>query len=296
MSCERYMDLISARLDGVLTQTEEDELMQHLKCCDQCRAIARDLEEMSVAFAGAQAVQPPEELSRGVMERIHAQRAGQRRNVVRRVGGLAAALVLCAGLYPMLRAMAPAGKSGMAMEAADTSAPMQPARYTEQEPAADGALMDTVGGAGKTTGATQNGQAASRNAEEYKYYSATRAKKKLRVSDTDSDGMSKPEAWVLDSVQTLEEFLTRFAQEDLAEAVKEYDADFFRTGRLLAVVVQEPSSSITHEVTGLDEARVSIKRHVPEAGDCDMARWIILVEGDGFFGPARALDVELTEE
>lgn len=294
MSCERYLDLISARLDGALTKEEEEELMQHLECCAQCRAIACDLEEMRAAFAGIQPVQPPEELSRGVMERIHTQRMAQRRNMVRRVGGLAAALVLCAGLYPMLRAMAPAGRSGMVMEAADTAAPAQPARYAEQEPAADGALMDTVGGAGKTSGATQYDQAASRNREEYKYYSATRAKKKLRVSDTDSLG--KPEAWVLDSVDSLEEFLTRFDREDLTDAVQEYDADFFRTGRLLAVVVQEPSSSITHEVTGLDEVRVSVERRVPEAGDCDMASWLILVEGDESFGPARTLAVELTKE
>ena len=294
MGCEEYTQLISARQDGELTSEEKARLEEHLAECPQCRILVRELEEMKAAFVLQEPVPAPEELSRGVLERIRAQRAAQRRSVVRRIGGLAAALVLCAGLYPVLRAMAPAGMSGMAMEAADTAAPMEPARYVEQEAAADGALLDTVSGTGKTSGQTQNSQAASRNAQEYKYACATKTKEKLRLSDT--DGFGKTEAWVLDSVQAMEEFLAPLDGKALSEVIREYDAEFFRTGRLLAVVVREPSSSIAHEVTGLDEVRVWVKRNVPPAGDSDMACWLILVEGDENFGSARALDVEWIEE
>ena len=36
--CERYTDLISARLDGELTGEEERELEAHLACCPACRS------------------------------------------------------------------------------------------------------------------------------------------------------------------------------------------------------------------------------------------------------------------
>ena len=294
MGCEEYTRLISTRLDGELTPEEAARLDAHLAVCPQCRVLVRELEEMRTAFAWPEPVQPPVELSRGVLDRIRAQRIARRRVMVRRVGGLVAALVLCAGLYPMLRAMAPMGESGMAMEAADTAAPMEPTRYVEQEAAADGALLDTNVEKGKTIGEPQNSQTASRTMEEYKYSSATQAKKKLRLSDTDS--LPKPAAQVLDSVQGLQAFLARFDGDDWSGVTREYDEEFFRTGRLLAVVVQEPSSSITHEVTGLDEVRVRVKRHVPQAGDSDMACWLLLVEGDERFGSTRALDVEWTEE
>lgn len=294
MGCEEYTQLISARLDGELTPEEAARLDEHLAVCPQCRILVRELEEMEAAFAQQETAQAPQELSRGVLERIRVQRAARRRVMVRRMGGLAAALVLCAGLYPVLRAMAPAGMSGMAMEAADTAAPMEPARYVEQETAADGALLDTVGGTGKTSGEVQNSQAASRNGEDYKYFYAAREKNKLRVSETDS--LPTPAAEVLDSVQALQEFLARLDGDKLSNVAQEYDEEFFRTGRLLAVVVREPSSSITHEVTGLDEVQVWVKRNVPQAGDSDVACWLILVEGDENFGSARALDVEWIEE
>ena len=101
---------------------------------------------------------------------------------------------------------------------------------------------------------------------------------------------------MLDSVQAMEAFLAPLDGETLSEVTREYDAEFFRTGRLLAVVVREPSSSITHEVTELGEMQVWVKRRVPQAGDSDIACWLILAEGDECFGSTRALDVEWIEE
>lgn len=101
-----------------------------------------------------------------------------------------------------------------------------------------------------------------------------------------------PFAYLLDSVQALNRFLGRLPETDLSMVTDIYKADFFRTNRLLAVVVQEPSSSITHRVTELTEDRVVILRDIPEAGDCDMALWLILAEVEGA-GPETPLNVEL---
>ena len=287
MNCEQYNDLISARLDGELSAQEAAQLDAHLAECPRCRELLRELEEMTAAFAQEEPVQAPEVLSRGVLERIRAQRIARRR-VIRRVGGFAAALVLCAGVYPMLRG----ASSGMAVAEADTAAPMQPARYVEQEAVADGALLD-VAGKTKTTGGTAQESQIGTADEAYEYKMAL-PQRRLRVSDTVI--RLAPTAQVLDSVDTLNEFLARFVEDDLSAVSREYDVNFFRTGRLLAVVVQEPSSSIAHEVTHVDEMQVRVSREVPPAGDSDMARWLILVEGDETLGSARGLDVELTEE
>ena len=102
----------------------------------------------------------------------------------------------------------------------------------------------------------------------------------------------EPFAHLLNSVDTLDHFLSQLPQSDLSAVKDTYTADFFRANRLLAVVVQEPSSSISHRVTELTSDSVTILRDVPETGDCDMVLWLILAEVAGS-GPEQALSVEL---
>ena len=289
MSCERYLELLSARLDGALTQQEEKELMQHLQGCDACRAIARELEDIHSALAQAPQVQPPEELVRGVMERIGAQRAARRAGV-RRFGTLAAAVVLCVGLYPVLESILPVGSTGGTMEAADAQAPMQPDSYAEQE-RADGALLDIASASKASGGESRNGAAVAEDTQGYSYAVEARPER-LRLNHT--DGGHGNRAWVVDSPQALEQVLAVLDGQGLAEVLGKYDADFFRTGRLLAVAVCEPSSSITHAIAGLDEVQVWVQRQIPQTGDSDVACWLILTEGDENFGPTRTLAVEWT--
>lgn len=249
MNCERYLDLISARLDGELTAQEEAELSAHLQECPECRAIADDMNNLRSAFSALEEVDAPAELSQSVMSKIKAERGAARRRFVRRISGLAACFVLCFGVLRI----ADATYSEHTRHTADPNLPSV-ARHMEPQPVALNRL---------------------------EVYS-------LPVPDT----AVEPFAQMLNSVDGLERFLAQLPQTDLSAVKDTYHAEFFRTNRLLAAVVQEPSSSITHRVTELTEDRVVILRDIPETGDCDMALWLILAEVEGT-GADLPLEVEL---
>ena len=106
MACQRYYELISARLDGELSDGEERELEAHLKDCPGCRALAEQLSGLHEEFSALEEFSAPDGFVRGVMDQVRAQE--QKRNKViplfrrpqfKAVAGLAACLALCAGLY-----------------------------------------------------------------------------------------------------------------------------------------------------------------------------------------------------
>lgn len=105
----------------------------------------------------------------------------------------------------------------------------------------------------------------------------------------------EPVAHLLDSVDALNRFLARLPQTDFSAVTNTYDEEFFRTNRLVAMVVQEPSTSITHRVMELTEDRVVVLRDVPEVGDCAMALWLLLGPTD-LAGPERPLVLEFIHE
>ena len=249
MNCEKYLDLISARLDGELTQQEDAQLTAHLQECPACRAIADDMNALHSVLPDLGAVDAPAELSQTVMRKIKAERAAARRHVVRRISGLAACLLLCVGVLRI----ADAAYSDHDRHETDPNLPSV-ARHMEPQPVALNRLDAYA----------------------------------LPVPAT----TVTPSAHLLNSADGLDRLLSQFPQTDLSAVKDTYNADFFLSSRLLAVVVQEPSSSITHRVTELTEDRVVILRDVPEAGDCDMALWLILSEVAGP-GPEQSLTVEL---
>ena len=249
MNCERYLDLISARLDGELTAQEEAELNAHLQECPACRAIAQDMNNVHSALSVLGEVEAPEELSQAVMRKVKRERATARRRFARRISGLAACLVLCVGVLKI----ADATYSEHNRHSSDPDLPSV-ARHIEPQPVALNRLDA---------------------------YSLT-----VPADTVD------PFAHMLNSVEALDHFLAKLPQTDLSAVKDNYNADFFKTNRLLAVVVQEPSSSITHRISELTDTRVTVLRDVPEAGDCDMALWLILAEVAGS-GPETPLEVEL---
>ena len=99
MTCDEYFALFSARLDGALTGDEERELEEHLAAC---RAAGAQLAALRGAFPELEEVPAPEGFTQGVMDRIRAEK-----KVIplfkcpqfRALAGLAACLVLVAGLY-----------------------------------------------------------------------------------------------------------------------------------------------------------------------------------------------------
>lgn len=70
LSCDEALELISARLDGPLTQEETARLEEHLSVCPACRTLADDLTELHEELPQL-AARPPAGLKKGVMGQIH---------------------------------------------------------------------------------------------------------------------------------------------------------------------------------------------------------------------------------
>lgn len=255
MNCEKYLDLISARLDSHLTAQEEGELNAHLQQCPACRAIAQDLAGLHSVLSDLGEADAPAELSQTVMSKIKAERAAARRRFVRRLSGLAACLVLCVGV----------------LRIAD-------ARYSDLTRPAEASHLPGVARHMEPQPLTLSADLSYSNVQQ------------LRLSALSTS--FAPTADLLGSTEAVAQCLARFPYDDLTSVIKTYNEEYFRTHRLLAVVVYEPSSSITHTLSELTPDNVTLLRHVPEAGDSDMALWLILAEVDGT-GPETPLTVDL---
>lgn len=76
ISCHEAEELISAQLDGALSASEQGELAAHLAQCASCRALQGELQALHDAMLAAAAhwtAEPPADLTRRVMERIHGE-------------------------------------------------------------------------------------------------------------------------------------------------------------------------------------------------------------------------------
>lgn len=108
MDCDRYLELLSARVDGVLTDEEERELEEHLAACPDCRAAGAQLAALQGAFPELEEVPAPEGFAQGVMDRIRAEEPQKviplfKRPQFRALAGLAACLVVVVGVYGVVR-------------------------------------------------------------------------------------------------------------------------------------------------------------------------------------------------
>lgn len=180
ISCHEAEELISAQLDGALSASEQGELAAHLAQCASCRALQAELQALHGAMLAAAAhwtAEPPADLTRRVMERIHKEAVTplpqKARPVWKRWAPLAAVLALVVigggaagllhgwssgggssgGAMPEAAAFteaagAPAGQAdlpkpgdnGNSRAAADASAPgAEPAQVTGSAGAVDGA-------------------------------------------------------------------------------------------------------------------------------------------------------------
>lgn len=104
--CGKFVERISAKLDGQLTAEEERELEAHLAVCPACRALESQLAAIHAAFPQIEEVSTPEGFVDRVMDQIRA-REGQgakvaplfKRPQIQALASLAACAVLCVGLY-----------------------------------------------------------------------------------------------------------------------------------------------------------------------------------------------------
>ena len=71
--CHEYIDLLTAQLDGQISEAEERELFEHLLACPECRMIQADLLELSDTLSEMQ-VTPPADLSERIMSAVAAEK------------------------------------------------------------------------------------------------------------------------------------------------------------------------------------------------------------------------------
>lgn len=109
---------------------------------------------------------------------------------------------------------------------------------------------------------------------------------RVQYVDTDGyvDGMEYPQVKIFDDSAGLTDYIDNnndiYDKTDLLNAVKKYDSEWFDNNKLLVVLIEEPSGSITHKVTELTDSYVVIDRISPGGGTEDMAEWHILIEVD----------------
>lgn len=140
-TCEDYEELISARLDGALTDEERAALDAHLAGCPRCRRTAAELARVDAALRSLDGAAPVD-LTARVRERIGEERAVPLRRPRRALWGVACAaalaLVLVAGrglsLFPA------AGDE--ACDTAPLAAEVQTIGDDEAAPTEDGAAAE----------------------------------------------------------------------------------------------------------------------------------------------------------
>ncbi len=76
--CEHWEELLSARLDGPLTQEEARQLEDHLAACPRCRQYARELEETQKALQ-AWAAEPPPAVAKAILDGVRKEPRPARR-------------------------------------------------------------------------------------------------------------------------------------------------------------------------------------------------------------------------
>ena len=111
---ERLIENMSAWMDGALPDIAstpeaggpddlELEVAEHQACCPSCRDLFEELKELRAGFETLPEPDPPEGFAQGVMDHIRAEEKPRviplfKRPQVRALAGLAACLVLVAGL------------------------------------------------------------------------------------------------------------------------------------------------------------------------------------------------------
>ena len=70
MNCEQMNELLSAWLDGELSETERRQMQAHLEQCAQCRALFEQLQALHTSFSDLDEISAPEGFAQRVMEQV----------------------------------------------------------------------------------------------------------------------------------------------------------------------------------------------------------------------------------
>ena len=122
-SCEHYLELMSAFMDGELDETHREELSEHINTCDDCFNASLAYKSINEAISDGE-VSPPEDLCALVMEGIRssapAAPKAKKKFTTRHLAALAAAaavVIITAVAAPSMF------KKGASDEALDAAAP-----------------------------------------------------------------------------------------------------------------------------------------------------------------------------
>lgn len=280
-SCEYYIELISAGLDGQLSAEQERELADHLVSCPACRELGVQLAAAHAAFAGMEELEAPEGFAQGVMERVRREEARKpkvvplfRRPQMKALASLAACAVLCVGLMNsgMFAGMDKAAEASTPATAAPAAA--APAAMA---PTAETSL--SYGMEQKSADAMQDQTTSMESATQPREDDLQNRRVIYSTLLSWSEELDAPRAVVVDDAEDLTALLqdggklaTRIGEDGII-----HDPG---SGSTVAVIFTESSGSVTHALLDVTKDSVVIRRNVPEAGTCDMAAylWIFWTE------------------
>jgi len=291
MGCDKYVEWMSAALDGELTAEERRELDSHLAVCPECAALFELLSRNALAMRKLDC-QFPAGLHDRIMSNLPPQQAPAKKNKVihwKRWGSLAACLVLVVALGAF-------GRFGFRMGS------MAPA-------AAEMAMQEAPAGNTKTDGGYGMHDNAVESESKIIVPESPAASPAVTFSKVHylridwQEGMAAPSATVITNTESLAHYLDEIRApydneaEDLVfeDVLETYSTDFFTDRSLLLVLLEENSGSISHEIKSITGDTVTIRRVVPEAGTCDMAGWLLLVELDEVLDNGSVLSVAFTK-
>ena len=99
MHCKQYNDAIQELADGTLGPVRRAELQTHLDQCDDCRAVAADLQKIRAAASSLEAMAPPPRIWASIASELRKEgmRTPRRRAASMAMLAIAASLVLVIG-------------------------------------------------------------------------------------------------------------------------------------------------------------------------------------------------------
>lgn len=288
MSCDQYIELISAALDGELTADERRELDRHLAGCPSCDALFEELSANSRAMRDLD-VPFPADLHDRILNNLPTQDAPAKKGKV--IAWKRWIPVAAAACLVLVVSLLPGGKPAM------DSAPGAPDMASNGAPAP---VVDAPAGDSAKAEAAEYDDSLSTQNESQKDADARVDIPFTKVTYLRSgyDGTSaSASATVISNITSLDSYLadssiSRSALDTLRET---YQADFFSNRSLLMVALEEGSGSISHELQSVSTDAVTIRRIVPEAGTCDMVAWLLVVELDELLNDGSNLNVVFTE-
>ena len=125
MNHDEYRTMLSAFLDGELSDAERDGVLAHLETCEACRTYLAELTALHDALGDMEEIDAPEGFAAGVVARLHEEKAPQaakKRSPWRGIATLAAcAAVVVLAVSAMPRMGGSSGRSGSTDTAANGS-------------------------------------------------------------------------------------------------------------------------------------------------------------------------------